>query len=450
MSKKKVESKKRFKENLIEKAEFITKDSKTKSYQTNGLSKRKRSLVKNVILQNLKKTTKKMIGYPTTQCNLRSKNIKNGLKKGKWSIQENILLKEWIKKHGPTQWEQCGKYIKGRNGKQCREHWYNCLNPELLKGEWTTEEDFLIMYFYEKCNYSWKKLVLLFNGRTENSIKNRFFSELRKIATKNSVEKIPCSKIKLEELKEYLNEAIFKSKKAFLNEHPMNKEEFNEFLNKMKLKIKDTKCEEIENNEFNKNISNLEDIEQSVTTLLNNENEENNENNDNIFIGKKRCSTDEISVNSTQNGNEENKQQKIDNNEEIINNYNNNLDLKMDFPNDYMILNDFSTNEIKENNNEIKFCNNDDNLISNEDKTKIQSKMEIIDSNPIGTFKGIFESIDYQYKLLENCGLYRTDSTGNLMIVENCPFNCYNGKNVDNTEGIKELYEENIAFFGNK
>ena len=56
------------------------------------------------------------------------------------------------------------------------------------------------MYFYEKCNYSWKKLVLLFNGRTENSIKNRFFSELRKIATKNSVEKIPCSKIKLEEL----------------------------------------------------------------------------------------------------------------------------------------------------------------------------------------------------------------------------------------------------------
>ena len=60
-----------------------------------------------------------------------------------------------------------------------------CLNPELVKGEWTSEEDFLIMYFYEQCNGSWKKIIPLFNGRTENSIKNRFFSQLRKIATKD-------------------------------------------------------------------------------------------------------------------------------------------------------------------------------------------------------------------------------------------------------------------------
>ena len=76
------------------------------------------------------------------------------LKKGQWSYQENRLLKQWVKLNGPKNWEACGRFIQGRKGKQCREHWSNCLNPELKKGDWTPEEDFLIMFFYEKCKGS--------------------------------------------------------------------------------------------------------------------------------------------------------------------------------------------------------------------------------------------------------------------------------------------------------
>ena len=76
----------------------------------------------------------------------------------------------------------CGNFVKGRSGKQCREHWNNCLNPDLIKGDWTEEEDFLIMFFYEKCKGSWKKIVPLFPDSSndlginaDNSKKEKYF-----------------------------------------------------------------------------------------------------------------------------------------------------------------------------------------------------------------------------------------------------------------------------------
>ena len=160
---------------------------------------------------------------------------------GKWSIREDKLLKEWVEKNGPKHWEQCGKFIQGRNGKQCREHWWNCLNPELIKGIWSSEDDLIIMHFYEKCKGSWKKMCQFFNsGRTENAIKNRFYSELRKIASKGLTpkEKKVCPKIKLDKLKGFLNEAIILTKKRFLEENPMTEEELNDFIKKKRINLK--------------------------------------------------------------------------------------------------------------------------------------------------------------------------------------------------------------------
>jgi len=32
-----------------------------------------------------------------------------------------------------------------RNGKQCRERWLNFLNPSIRKGKWTVQEDLLLL-----------------------------------------------------------------------------------------------------------------------------------------------------------------------------------------------------------------------------------------------------------------------------------------------------------------
>ena len=113
-----------------------------------------------------------------------TKNEEPELKKGPWSEQEDQLLIKWVKMNGPCNWTKCSDFIKGRSGKQCREHWNNSLDPQLTKGQWTAEEDLLIMVFYKKYGGSWKRIIPIFEKRTENSIKNRFFSQLRKIASK--------------------------------------------------------------------------------------------------------------------------------------------------------------------------------------------------------------------------------------------------------------------------
>ena len=185
------------------------------------------------------------------------------VKKGQWSSQEDKLLEQWVKTNGPKNWEACGRFIQGRKGKQCREHWNNCLNPELKKGNWGPEEDFLIMFFYEKCKGSWKKIIPLFDGRIENSIKNRFYSELRKHATKNMEakdRKRMIAKIKLNELKKYLNEALTETRNVLLKKTQMTPEQFELFLQKNEQKIKESissNDSDLESNEFNEAEANL-------------------------------------------------------------------------------------------------------------------------------------------------------------------------------------------------
>lgn len=207
----------------------------------------------NTSLNSTKNTQTKLISNKKLQ-----KQKRLPIKKGQWSSEEDKLLLEWVKKNGTKDWEACGRFVQGRKGKQCREHWNNCLSPGLVKGEWTEEEDFLIMFFYEKCNGSWKKIIPLFNGRIENDIKNRFYSQLRKHATKNMNPKERrrlCPKIKLNELKNYLNEALNEAKTYFLKKSKMNQEQFNLFIKKNEQKIKEIKDtiipEESENLESN-------------------------------------------------------------------------------------------------------------------------------------------------------------------------------------------------------
>ena len=192
------------------------------------------------------------------------KSKKISVKKGQWSSQEDKLLEQWVKTNGPKNWEACGRFIQGRKGKQCREHWNNCLNPELKKGNWGPEEDFLIMFFYEKCNGSWKKIIPLFDGRIENSIKNRFYSQLRKHATKNMEAKDRkklIAKIKLNELKNYLNEALTETRNVLLKKTKMTQEQFDLFLKKNEQKLKDsissmdTESDNSESNEAEANLS---------------------------------------------------------------------------------------------------------------------------------------------------------------------------------------------------
>lgn len=122
-------------------------------------------------------------GRSSIQCLHRwTKILKPGLVKGPWTSEEDQKLMQWVKTEGPTKWAQAANYIKGRSGKQCRERWFNNLNPGVKKGNWAKEEDELIFELYQKYGSSWSKIAKFIPGRTENAIKNRFYSTLRKLA----------------------------------------------------------------------------------------------------------------------------------------------------------------------------------------------------------------------------------------------------------------------------
>jgi hypothetical protein len=111
--------------------------------------------------------------------------LQPGLIKGPWTIEEDMKLLDWVKKEGPCKWTFCSDFIHGRSGKQCRERWFHTLNPKIVKGNWKIEEDFKIFNLFKIIGGKWSKISLFFAGRTENSIKNRFYSALRKKAAEN-------------------------------------------------------------------------------------------------------------------------------------------------------------------------------------------------------------------------------------------------------------------------
>lgn len=109
------------------------------------------------------------------------KNSQRSAKKGNWSSQEDKILLEWVQKYGATKWTECSKLIKGRCGKQCRERWVNILNPGVKKGNWSFEEQENIFQNLRIHFTSWSSMSKILPGRTENSIKNYFYSSIRRL-----------------------------------------------------------------------------------------------------------------------------------------------------------------------------------------------------------------------------------------------------------------------------
>lgn len=64
--------------------------------------------------------------------------------------------------------------------KQCRERWLNILDPTITGAKWTDEEDMMLFEKYRTYGASWCKIAKCFSGRSGNSIKNRFYSIVRK------------------------------------------------------------------------------------------------------------------------------------------------------------------------------------------------------------------------------------------------------------------------------
>ena len=102
-----------------------------------------------------------------------------------WSEDEDKIMKQLVNKYGTSNWTLiASKMGKSRNGKQCRERWYNHLNPTLKKNNWTLDEENILFSKHMQLGNKWADIASFLPGRTLNDIKNHFYSKLRKFIRK--------------------------------------------------------------------------------------------------------------------------------------------------------------------------------------------------------------------------------------------------------------------------
>lgn len=116
-----------------------------------------------------------------------TKVLDPGLLKGSWTRQEDEVIINFVHTYGCKSWTKLASLLPGRIGKQCRERWLNHLNPDLNRGPWTPEEDQQLLLLHEQFGNHWSKISYLMPSRADNMIKNRWYSTLSK-KTKAEVE----------------------------------------------------------------------------------------------------------------------------------------------------------------------------------------------------------------------------------------------------------------------
>ncbi len=67
-----------------------------------------------------------------------------------------------------------------RTGKQCRERWLYHLNPCIKKTSWSLDEERVMCAMVAQIGNRWSEISRHLKGRSDNCIKNHFYSGLRK------------------------------------------------------------------------------------------------------------------------------------------------------------------------------------------------------------------------------------------------------------------------------
>ncbi|CAG7859874.1 hypothetical protein BRARA_I00301 [Brassica rapa] len=102
-------------------------------------------------------------------------------KKGLWTVEEDNVLMDYVQTHGKGHWNRIvRKTGLKRCGKSCRLRWINYLSPSVNKGNFTEQEEDLIIRLHKLLGNRWSLIAKRVPGRTDNQVKNHWNTHLSK------------------------------------------------------------------------------------------------------------------------------------------------------------------------------------------------------------------------------------------------------------------------------
>uniref|UniRef100_A0A7N1A9H7 Uncharacterized protein n=1 Tax=Kalanchoe fedtschenkoi TaxID=63787 RepID=A0A7N1A9H7_KALFE len=109
------------------------------------------------------------------------------LKKGPWTSDEDEILTNHINLHGHPNWRALPRLAGlARCGKSCRLRWTNYLQPGIKRGNFTREEEEIIIQSHQLLGNRWSAIAAKLPGRTDNEIKNVWHTHLKKKVLKRN------------------------------------------------------------------------------------------------------------------------------------------------------------------------------------------------------------------------------------------------------------------------
>ncbi|KAK1630724.1 hypothetical protein QYE76_005039 [Lolium multiflorum] len=114
---------------------------------------------------------------------------KVGVKKGPWTPEEDLMLVSYIQENGPGNWRAVPTNTGlMRCSKSCRLRWTNYLRPGIKRGNFTDQEEKLIVHLQALLGNRWAAIASYLPERTDNDIKNYWNTHLKKKLKKMQAE----------------------------------------------------------------------------------------------------------------------------------------------------------------------------------------------------------------------------------------------------------------------